>query len=243
MDPIIVLTVLIITVAFLGESVFGFGGGLISIPPLSLLIGVKEAVTLVLVFQLFMGLLIFKTYKQTNWKVARPMTLPIIIGTIIGTLALSKSSTTFLQVFLACSILVFLVKLLFFNGFTLGHKKSKITGATAGLGGGLFQGLIGTGGPILLMYLTVAVRDKAVMRATLIYLFFIPSIIRVIISIPQDLFTHSVIKASLISFPFFIAAMVLGQVTHHKISDKYYKTVINLILFFSAVVLLLKSLF
>ena len=86
MDINALLVALIIAVAFLGEAIFGFGGGLISVPLLSLILNVKEAVTLVLIFQLRMGLLIFKSYKHITWKVAKPMTLGVIVGTILGTI-------------------------------------------------------------------------------------------------------------------------------------------------------------
>src|SRR5258708_33640020 len=78
MNETALLAAIIIAIAFFGESIFGFGGGLISIPLLSLLIGVKGAVTLVLIFQLLTGLLIWKSYKHIDWKSAKPMTLSIV---------------------------------------------------------------------------------------------------------------------------------------------------------------------
>jgi len=62
------LIVGIITLAFLGEAMFGFGGGLIAVPLLSLLLGVKEAVTLVLIFQVLMGFLLIRCYRDIAWK-------------------------------------------------------------------------------------------------------------------------------------------------------------------------------
>jgi len=54
MDPVNILIPVIVACAFFGEAIFGFGGGLISVPLISLLIGVKDAATLVLVFQFCM---------------------------------------------------------------------------------------------------------------------------------------------------------------------------------------------
>src|SRR5665213_1550288 len=148
-----VLAPAIISIAFFGESIFGFGGGLIAIPLLSLLLGVRDAVTWVLIFQPFMGLLVWQSYARIDWKAARPMMPGVLIGTIVGTLLLSKASISFLQLFLAASILLFLIKTVWFKGFTFGHKSNAGSAAAAGLSGGLFQGLIGTGGPVLTMYL------------------------------------------------------------------------------------------
>lgn len=233
---------LVIAVAFFGESVFGFGGGLIAIPILGLVLGVHEAVTFVLIFQFCMGLLVFKTYRQIDWGAARPMTGGLVIGTIVGTLLLSLVSGKFLLVFLAVSIIAFLIKSVFFKGFTLGAAQSGLWGTFAGLFGGLFQGFIGSGGPVLTMYLTVATPEKSTMRATLIYLFFFTSVIRLIVSAWQGLFTAELLQLALIAFPFFVVAIILGQLVHAKVSDKYYRFAIYVILSLSAVSLLFKAL-
>ena len=231
----------IIAVAFFGESIFGFGGGLISIPLLSLLLGVRDAVTLVLIFQLCMGSLIWKSYKHINWKAAKPMTVSIAIGTLVGTLLLSKASTSFLELFLGISILIFLIKMAWFSGFTFGRRRSEIAATTAGLGGGLFTGLIGTGGPVLTMYLSAAIAQKLAIRATLIYLFFVTSVIRLGISIHEHLFTAHILNLALVALPCFIVAILLGQHVHEKINDKYYRLGIYIILGGSAIVLLSKA--
>jgi uncharacterized membrane protein YfcA len=241
MEIAFVLAPLIIAVAFFGEAIFGFGGGLISIPLLSLVIGVKEAVTLVLIFQLLMGLLIIKSYRFIEWKIAGPMTISLVIGTVAGTLLLSSLSVTFLQIFLAVSILVFVAKMAWFNGFPLGKGRNQLAAATAGLGGGLFQGVIGTGGPVLTMYLSSVIKQKMNLRAILIYLLFVASIVRLAISIPQQLFTESLLQLAAVSLPFFLLAIALGQRVHEQINDRYYRLGIYVILTSSAILLLVKA--
>lgn len=221
---------------------FGFGGGLISIPLLSIFLGVKEAVTLVLIAQLLMGLLIWKTYKDVRWPLVLPMSFGLVFGTIAGTLTLSISHPNFLRIVLALLIIIFLIKNWFFKGEIFKNKKSFLSANIAGLFGGLFQGLIGTGGPVLTMYLSSLIKEKAVMRASLIYLFFITSVVRVIISVPQGLFTNDVLKMGLIVTPFFLLAITLGQISHHKLSETWYLRIINILLLVSAIVLLVKAL-
>lgn len=240
MDPI-VLSVIIVTLAFFGESLFGFGGGLISIPLLSFVLGVKNAVTLALIFQLLMGLLLFQNYKQTNWKVAIPMTVGLVIGGTIGTFTLSLLSNIFLERLLAVSIFIFLAKMIFFNGFTFGDSTHKAWGVVAGVVGGWVQGVIGTGGPVLSMYLAIATPDKAVFRATLIYLLFMVSVVRVVTSLGRGLLTPQLISLSLPVLPFFLLAIFIGHRIHTKIPEKYYRYAVYTILFFSAVSMLFKS--
>src|SRR3990167_2750372 len=234
------LPLLIICLSFFAESIFGFGGGLIAIPLLSLLMPVKDSVTIVLIFQLLMGLLIFKIYKLIDWKIALPMTFGLIFGTIFGTYSLASIDDIFLRKFLAISIFVFLIKSIFFNKFNLNKIKGKLTGVISGLIGGIFQGIIGTGGPVFTMYLADIISQKQVFRATLIYLFFTSSIIRVIASFKTELITKELISIILPIIPIFLIALYLGNHIHNKISQKYYDYAIRIILLFSSVSLLLK---
>lgn len=242
MDIDVVLTVAIICFAFFGEAIFGFGGGLISVPLLTLLLGVRDGVTLALVFQTLMGILIFKAHRDISWKAAKPMTFTLIIGAALGTLLLSSVSIILLQLFLAIMIIVFLIKSTWFNGLNL--KKYGSDGARAtGFTGGLFQGVIGVGGPIVTMYLSAILTRKSALRATLIYLLFITCIARIIMSIPQGLFNSNVLHLTLISLPFFLVAIFFGQRLFERINETYYRTGINIILVGSAIALLAKALF
>ena len=238
----IVFTAIIVALAFFGEAVFGFGGGLIAIPLLGVLVGVRDAVTLILLFQFFMGFLIFKTFKQTGWAVANAMTPGILVGTIVGAIFLSFVSDAFLLFFLSGFILLFLIRSLFFKGFILSKHKNRLIGGIAGLFGGLVQGIVGTGGPVLTMYLSVALPRKIAFRATLIYLFFITSIVRIGISWWQGLLTHELLKTAFFVLPFFLIAIFLGQHFHAKISEKYYRWSICTLLLISAVLMFTRAL-
>ncbi len=242
MDVTVILVVLILCASFFGESIFGFGGGLMSIPLLSMVLGVRDAVTLTLIFQLCMGILIWKSYKHIDWKTAKPMTLSIIVGTVVGTLLLAIANVAYLQLFLALAIILFLIKMIWFSGLSFGKKGNTLAAGSAGFGGGLFQGLIGTGGPILTMYLSATTTQKLAIRATLIYLLFVTSVVRIGISIPTNLMTTRILYLALITLPFFLIAITVGQRAQQKISDKYYRLSVYIILSVSAVVLLNKAL-
>jgi uncharacterized membrane protein YfcA len=240
MDFVDILIAVIIMIAFFGEAIFGFGGGVISVPLISLLIGVKDAATLVLVFQFCMGVLLLKSYEHIDWKTAKPLTVGAIAGTIVGTLLLSAFNAVFLELFLAGAILLFLAKSLWFSGFSRHEKDNTIIGIGAGSLGGLLQGLIGTGGPVFTMYLSVTTPKKLELRSTLIFMFFITSLVRLSISGPEHLFTSRVLHLILLTMPLFLIAIYLGHHVHKKVSDVYYKRAIKVILAGSAIILLYK---
>ena len=242
MDYQIILVILIICIAFGGEAIFGFGGGLIAIPLLSLFLGVRDAVTLALLFQVAMGVLIFKVHRNIRWRVARPISGGLVVGTVTGTLLLSRANTTFLQLFLACTILAFLIKMIWLKGLAVHNIHSKPWTTGSGFVAGLCQGLIGIGGPVLAMYLSVALPKKDQFRATTIYLLFMVCVIRLIISVPQDLYSRQLIELAAYALPFFAIVVTAGQILHQKINQTYYQRAIYLILLIAALSLFFKAL-
>lgn len=236
-----ILVILIISAAFFGEAIFGLGGGFISIPLLSLLLGVKDAVTLVLIFQFCMGFLIFSTWKHMIWKIVLPLSISAIIGTIIGTYMLSRVDDTFLNIFLAVTIFLFLGKMLLFPKLSFGEHPKKRWGALTGLLGGWINGITGVSSPVFTMYLVHLAPTKVMMRSALIYLFFVISIVRVGMSLNAGLFTPKILSLALPVLPFFFLAIFAGHHVHKRISEKYYQYAIYVILFFSAILLLIKA--
>lgn len=242
MDVHVAIAVTIITISFLGGSIFGFGSALVAVPLLTLMLGVRDAVTLVLIFQACMGLILLKAYANIDWKVSLPMLPGVLVGTVIGTLLLSSISAAALQILLAVSIALFLIKTLWFDNLRWSKKRSVSAAATAGLGGGLFQGAIGTGGPIWVMYASTVIHEKITFRATLVHILFVSSVIRIGISIPEQLFSAQVLSIALVSLPFFLLAILLGQQLQQKVSEKAYRAGMYLILGGSSLALFIKGL-
>lgn len=236
------LIVGIIMLAFLGEAMFGFGAGLIAVPLVSLLLGVKEGVTLVLIFQVLMGFLLIRCYRDIAWKAVGLLGVGLVIGSVIGTVSLVLVKESVLRLILAAFIFLFLAKSFFFKDLSFKKGGSGMLGGIAGALGGLFHGMIGTGGPPFVMYLSEIKIDKAAFRATLILLLFSCNVLRVIAYGSMGLFTESILKASLPALPFFGVALVVGHRIHHLISEKVYRYSVYTLLFAAAVSLTLKGL-
>jgi len=241
MTWLVILAVLATSLSFFGESIFGFGGGLLSIPILSLLLGVRDGVTFILIFQLLMGVLIFQIHKDIRWRIAIPVTIGLTGGAIIGTFALSVLSDDFLRKLLAVIIVIFLTKMVLLPRLDFGNLHNRFWGGAAGLVGGWVQGVIGTGGPVFTMYLTATIPEKALFRATLIYVLFATSVVRIAFSIPRGLVTPHILSLALITLPFFLAAVFAGSRVHKHIPDTYYRYAIYAILSLSALSLLIKG--
>lgn len=230
----------VVALGFFGEASFGFGGGLIVIPFLSLLLGIKTAVTLALVFQLLMGLLLIAVYKDIYWKNASLVLTSLIIGSLAGTYFLASVDENVLRIILAVGIFAFLLRMYVFKNPSVPFlRKGTWASATTAVAGWI-QGVIGTGGPVMAIYLSALELTKEQVRATLVFYLFITSVVRFPASYASGLFTNEIISLALFVLPFFIAAIVLGNFVHKKIPEAYYRFFISLILLVSGVALIVK---
>ncbi len=233
---------LIIFLGALGQSAFGFGGGLIAIPLLSLIIGVRDSVTLALVLQLATGFLLLKLRKDLRWDILKPMIAPLLVGTALGTYLLSLASEAFLRVFLAGFIFIYLIKTQFFDDSRSPFLRNRWFGSLAGGTAGLIQGLIGSGGPPMLIYLREIISEPASVRAGLLLLLLITNSLRLIMSLSTGLFSSFVLNVSLAAIPCLLLAMFLGEKVFRRFSENGYKSAISILLVISMLSLLYKTL-
>lgn len=231
---IVLLAIIILCLAFVTEATFGFGGGLIAVPLLSLFLGVQDAVTTVLIFQFGMGVLLLKSYKNIDWAHACPLTIGLLAGTMIGTYGLATIDERILTKILAVSILLFLVLPYLLKKSASPKGRPGMIGVISGIVGGWFQGITGTGGPVFTMYLSIITQDKYAFRATLIFVFFITSIIRVITSFSFGLFTQSVLTIALFALAPYLAVLCIGSKLHVRVKPEHFRTGVNIILWFAA---------
>ena len=227
--------------AFLGEAMFGFGGGLLAVPLVSLLIGVREAVMLVLVFQVLMGMLLFRNYRDIAWKPVQLVSVGLLAGAALGTMSLVMVPEWILRLILAVFIILFLMREMFFKEVSLVQGHPLWLGSGAGMLGGWLHGIIGTGGPPFVMFLSELKIEKTAFRATMILLLFFCNIVRVGSAWYADMFAAPLIMMSLPALPLFGVALVGGQRLHHLISEKTYRICVYSLLVVAAVSLLLKG--
>ena len=231
---------LVVILAFFFESIFGFGGGIISIPLLGTLGTVKNAVLFVLIFQLLMGIVTYKNLVFADWKLLKRLGLGILIGVILGSLNLNFGNEIVLRRILGVTVALVLIKSLFFPKLVI-KPDSKVTETFIGIVGGYLQGVIGIGGPVFTMYLVSANISKEVFRSTLMVIFFSTSIYRFVFAlITQQNYTNTII-AVLPIIPVFVIATLLGNRLSGKIPDKYFRYGIHVLHFVTSVTLLLRS--
>ena len=168
---------LIVTVAYTVYGLTGFGASIIAIPLLAHFFPLRFAVPLILVFDLFAGLLLgLKSSKHLDRKELVRLLPFLLIGMAAGVTLLVHASERWLLTILGTFVLSYASWSLLST--SVPAPVSTRWAVPAGMIGGAFTALYGTGGPIYMIYLARRLQDKTVIRATIGVLIFGTALIR-----------------------------------------------------------------
>lgn len=238
---ITILTILIIFFSFFAQSLLGFGGGLISIPILSLFMPVQSAASMVLLYQFSMGLLIFKTHKQTQWKHLFKMFPSMLCGVVIGIALLKYLDGDVMRSLLAGYIILHLARK--YTKFDpMGRLIEWGAEHLAGLLGGILNAMIGGGAPAFILYLKEKIPNSSEFRASIIAMLMLSNIPRAVGVVGTGMMTQNLLINGLYAFPGFLLALYLGQKLHDRISPKKFFIAVECLLGLSALLLIFKIL-
>ena len=236
MDVNLIIIIVAVSLGFFVQTVVGFAAALVAIPILLQVMNLQESVALMSVFFfLFSIVLIYKNWKLIDKNTIKEMVVGIIIGLILGTLILKFGSPLILKKGLGVFVLLYV-------GYSL-LKKKRIAiiqkfGGVLGFLGGIFSGLFGTGGPILVVYILNKLEKSVVMRATIIGALGVTNFLRVPLLIFSGIMTTKTMVLSLYIFPFFLLALFFGHKVYKKVNENVFKNVVMLLLVFSAISLI-----
>lgn len=231
--------ILVIGFASFVQVSFGFGGGLLAVPLLSLVMTPHDAVLLFLIFQSMKIVFLPFIMKDINLDLLRTIIIPLIIGVMIGTMALNYVPMDLFRVLLGLYILwfVFKDKIAFFKlrNITISPW---IAPTLMGSFFGFVQGLVGMGGPVVASYLRGFNLTNTQFRATVTGALLIANFGRILFEW-RDIFASSVIQTYLLpGILAFIVAVFAGSVVPKTIPRHLFALCIDALLCVSALVLL-----
>lgn len=203
---------------------------------------VQDAVTLASIFQISMGFLITRTYKDTGWKHIRALLPTTVIGVLIGILLLKYLNGDLIRLALAGYILLHLART--HTKFDPLGKIIKAGGAhLAGFLGGTLNAMIGGGGPAFILYLKDKAKNSSEFRANITAILFLSNIPRLAGTLGTGLMTWDIVTTAVMIYPFYLCVLALGQKLHKKIPQKKFFVAIEILLAFTALSLTLKVLY
>lgn len=220
MDLITLYILLIVFIATLVRSTFGFGESLIAVPLLLLLIPIEIAVPLSVLISIFVAaIVVVQDRKKIHFKSAKWLIIFAILGIPIGLYLLIYGNENLIKTILGLLIILYSsYSLLSKSTFRL-KTDNKIWLFACGFLSGILGGAYGLNGPPIVIYGNLRNWTPKNFRATLQGYFLPVSSVGMFGYWYQGLWSWTVTYYFLISIPVIIPAIFLGRYLNHQLKD------------------------
>lgn len=214
------IAALIIVWAYIVYGLTGFGSSITALPLLVQFIPLREAVPLILVFDLFVGVLMGLNNRRVIDRGEVKRLLPfMLVGMVLGVTLLVSVPERALLILLGVFVLAYSAWSLVLRP-EVKPLSSRWAGAF-GTFGGVFTALFGTGGPIYTIYLARRLPDKTVLRATISGLLFLSALARLVLFTGAGLYAQpQVLPLAAVLLPCALLGLYLGNHLHHRLPQQ-----------------------
>ncbi|CAN5589889.1 hypothetical protein BH23CHL2_BH23CHL2_36570 [soil metagenome] len=237
----IALAILIVSFAMFVRGFTGFGGALLTVPLLSLIWDVQLAIVVVAAMQVVTGgtLAVISRRSIARRELIRVLA-PSFVGLAAGAFLLSSLPVDWVARALGVfSILAGTSVLIRARKVLIVSEASRAATGGAGLVAGLLQGMVGTGGPVIVPYLQRILTGAASLRSTLLAYFLVLDIVRLASYVPLGIAGRSAIGPSLYLLPFAVIASLAGGRLQIQVSETIFRVAVALLLILAGALLLL----
>ena len=227
MDATALHVVIVVFLATLFRSAFGFGEALIAVPLLTLFIDLKVAAPVaVLVSITIAAVVVVQDWPKIHFRSAGWLTASSLLGIPVGLWLLTSSHQMAVKIALAVFIVAFAAYSLF------GRKPPELKGDSkawllgCGFVAGITGGAYGMNGPPLVIYGAMRRWSAQHFRATLQAYFLPASVIGMVGYWLSGLWVPAVTHYYLMCLPVLLPAVWLGRVVNHRLhGDAFLKYV------------------
>lgn len=219
------------------QAITGFAGTLLAMPITMHLIGVNEAKALLnAVAQISCFFIVCSSWKDINWKEFFKMFILMIIGMVIGNALFEIFPlNSLLTIYGIMIIVIALWKLLIHRTLSLPIWMSYITILMAGVIHGMFV----SGGALLVIYASSALKDKQSFRSTMALIWVTLGFYMTGIQIQQNHFNHHVIMLLVLGLiPVFLGTWC-GSKLVEKIKQETFMKLTYILLLLSGILVIM----
>ncbi|MBS1266802.1 MAG: hypothetical protein MAG795_00771 [Candidatus Woesearchaeota archaeon] len=236
MDQMFVFMIFVFIGYFI-KGTIGFAGGLFSLAFLAMYYDMKFIIPIISLLELFAGLMLFPSIKK---HIDKTEFLHIIIGTSVGTLIgtffLKRFATSTLKTIFGIVVILFSLNMLLDKYY---FKLKIYFGTIFGMVGGITGGMFSTNGPPIALYLGHKIKNKKILRGTLVSVFLVDEIWRNGVYFFTKTFTKTMMKTVVFMVPVLAIAMFVGSKVHLRISEEGYRMIVAGALIMSGILLLI----
>jgi uncharacterized membrane protein YfcA len=236
------LLTLIIVFGYTVFGLTGFGSSVTAMPLLVLLIPLRMAVPLMLVFDLVSGLLLgLKNRRFIDKREALRLIPFMVTGMALGVLALVRAPERVLLVVLGLFILGYSAWSLL--GRTRPQPLAPAWAGPFGVVGGIFTALFGTGGPFYTIFLTRRLDDKLTLRATISGVLFFSAVARLLLFTGAGLYRDAALPVlAAVLLPFALGGLYIGNRLHRWLPAEHIKQAVWVVLIAGGISLVWRNL-
>jgi hypothetical protein len=236
----IVAVVVATTIGFTIAGVAGFGGGVVALPVLVWVFGVREAIPILSISQvLSTGSRVWLHRDGINWPVVRLFSLGALPFSIVGSLIFISIDTTILVRILGVMMLLFVV----YTRLPIGREfNMKLWGfVPLGAGTGFGSAFLGIPGPFAaVFYLAYGLTASAYIGTSALGMGMI-QVPKLIIFGSGDLITVRVLALGIGLGAIAAVSAVLGRVILRRVPEHVFPRIITAMLLISGVVFLIRG--
>src|SRR5690242_8070899 len=208
---------LIVFLATLIRSAFGFGEALIAVPLLALFIPLKVAAPLAVLLSITVAaVIVAQDWRQIHVRSAGWLVASTVFGIPLGLVLLTSAHQQAVKVALAILIMAFAIYSLVGRRPPELHSDSRVWLLGCGFCAGVLGGAYGMNAPPLVMYGAMRRWSAQHFRATLQAYFLPASMLGMVGYSLAGLWTSRVTRYYLVSLPVALVAVWLGRVINHR---------------------------
>jgi len=241
-DPITVYVVLVVFLATLIRSVFGFGEALVAVPLLALRLPVNIAAPLaVLVSITVAAIVVVQDWHKIHLRSTGWLVLATLFGIPVGLLLLTHGNPHAVKAGLALIIIAFSAHALLGRRRLHLESDSRVWLLGCGFCAGVLGGAYGMNGPPLAIYGGLRRWSAQHFRATLQAYFLPASLIGMAGYWFAGLWIAPVTRYYLLSLPFTIPAILIGRVLNHRLRGDHFLRYVHVGLVLTGLALLVQA--
>ncbi|GAB3630014.1 permease [Pandoraea terrae] len=234
---------LTVVVAYAVFGLTGFGAAMVAVPVLVQFIPLHFVVPMLLMLDLVTTTVV----GMRNWSLVSRRELTrlfpfMLVGVVLGTSALAKLDSRLLLIGLGAFVLLMTVRTLLRS--TSGADQTHgIWAIPAGVIGGAFSALFGTGGPIYTMYLSRRLTSLNQFRATISAVIFVSAVLRLLTFATNGLLHQAdLLRSAVVAMPFSLFGLAVGARLRQRIAPHVVRRALLLFLAASGVSVLYRGL-
>ncbi|SFV04734.1 sulfite exporter TauE/SafE family protein [Butyrivibrio sp. INlla21] len=210
-------------------SILAFGTTNINISPVELILGYPTNL-----------ILTWKNRNKLNKAIFIPLSILVLIGSIIGAVLLKKVNPGYIKIVFGIIVVLIGTEILLREFNKLQLKESKIFLGVIGVLSGVLCGLFGVGA-LLAAYIGRVSNNSEEFKANISAVFIVENSFRIILYIVLGIFTLSGIKQAIILFPFMLIGLFLGIKSSKILNEKTVKILVIVLLIISGVMMVVNN--